>query len=170
MKIGKKLARLAKKKGICKEWYKELQEIDNHDILIQKYLKGIDFCISNDFPSNDFIRENFSGKMESHGVCLDTMFSIVNMRKVVALGASEGTIEVSSFNTCEIFVKHDSKVEIIVRDNAFAVVDLFDNSLVKVTASGSCKVLINKYIGSTVDVSVSGGAIYKINEKNKITY
>lgn len=170
MKIGDKLARLAKKKGICEEWYEELKQIDNHDLLIEKYLKGIDFCISNDFPTNDFIRANFAGKMESHGVNLDNKFKIVNMRKIVALGSSQGSIEASCYNTCEIFVKHDSMVDVTVKDKAFVVIDVFDNARVTVNASGSSRVLINKYLGANAETNVSGDAHCKVNEKNKKTY
>lgn len=170
MKIGDKLARLAKKNGICNEWYEELKTIDNHDLLIEKYLKGIDFCLSNDFPTNDFIRANFAGKMEHHGVFLDSIFRVVNIRKLVALGASQGSIEISDYNTCEIFVKHDSMVDVTVKDKAFVVIDVFDNARVTVNALGSSRVLINKYMGATAEINVSGDAHCKVNEKNKKTY
>lgn len=170
MKIGKKLARLAKKQGICPEWHDQLLDIDNQDLLIEMYLKGIDFCLSKDFPSNDFIRENFAGKMESHGIYLDSKFNLVNLRKVVALGKSEGRVEISSYNTAEIFVKHDSSVNITVKDSAFVVIDVFDNAKIWVHSFGKSNVLINKYQGAEVDFTQWNESRIKLVEKQAKTY
>jgi hypothetical protein len=52
MDLAKELARQAKKKGICKPWYNELKSLngDNINAMAQMYLKGIDFCLANDYP------------------------------------------------------------------------------------------------------------------------
>ena len=59
MKVNKQLARDAKKKGICEEWYDRLIDTKEKDKLIKMYLEGIDFCLSNEYPSNEFIRRHF---------------------------------------------------------------------------------------------------------------
>lgn len=64
MDLAKELARQAKKKGICKPWYNELKSLngDNINAMAQMYLKGIDFCLANDYPDNGFIRTHFQGQ------------------------------------------------------------------------------------------------------------
>ena len=58
MDLAKELARQAKKKGICKPWYNELKSLngDNINAMAQMYLKGIDFCLANDYPDNGLER------------------------------------------------------------------------------------------------------------------
>jgi hypothetical protein len=71
MEVNKRLARDAKKKGICEEWYGRLIDTKGKDELIKMYLEGIDFCLSNEYPSNEFIRQHFVGTCEAYGVFLD---------------------------------------------------------------------------------------------------
>ena len=71
MNLSKELAERARKKGICKEWHDELLSLKDKDKMIKMYLRGIDFCLSNDYPENDFIRSYFKGAMEKYGVFLD---------------------------------------------------------------------------------------------------
>ena len=108
MDLAKELARQAKKKGICKPWYNELKSLngDNINAMAQMYLKGIDFCLANDYPDNGFIRTHFKGKMEQYGVFLDDDIKIENKPKCVCLGATCGRIEITGFNVCEIYAKH----------------------------------------------------------------
>lgn len=170
MSLNKILAKEAKKKGICQEWLDQLLLTDSIDSLLEMYLKGIDFCLSNDYPSNEVIRQNFMGKMEQHGIFLDTRFSLSNIRKVVALGESSGTIEIGACNTSEIFVKHSSQVSITARENAFVVVDVFDQAKVVIHAQDSCRILVNKYMGASVEITQDEKAHVKLIEKHKKTY
>ena len=70
MEVNKRLARDAKKKGICEEWYGRLIDTKGKDELIKMYLEGIDFCLSNEYPSNEFIRQHFVGACEAYGVAV----------------------------------------------------------------------------------------------------
>ena len=45
MEVNKRLARDAKKKGICEEWHDRLLDTKGKDELIKMYLEGIDFCL-----------------------------------------------------------------------------------------------------------------------------
>lgn len=167
--IGIELAQQAKKKGICDEWFTELRTTNDTDKLIDMYLRGIDFCLSNEFPSNDYIRKNFVGKMEAYGVHLDEKLDVSNPSKLVALGTCTGDIEINEYTVSQLFVKHDSFLNLFVKDNGFAMVDIFDNSILTVVADGDSKVCINHY-GGEVNVIKKGNAVVKIIEKHKKTY
>lgn len=169
MKIGKELANAAKKKGICKEWFNNMKGLDDKEALIEMYVKGIDFCLANDFPSNDYIRTNFAGKMEAYGVHLDEFLNTVNDRRVVALGNCLGRIEVNRFGVSEVFVKHESDLVIVAKDNSFVMIDMFDSTKLKVIASEDAKVCINHYGGDLI-TEKSDDAIVKVIQKNKKTY
>lgn len=173
MKIAKELAKEAKRKGICESWHNELKRLDdNKKAMVAMYVKGIDFCLSNDYPSNEYIRANFKGVMEDFGVFLDDNINLVNFRRCISLGATNGRIEITSYGVCEVFAKHDSELRIIAKDNAFVEVDIFDNAIIYVHAQDRAKVHINRYGGKIIadPIAIGDSAIVKIVEKHKKTY
>lgn len=84
-KVTKHLAKAAQANGICTPWLNELKSLDDKDALVDMYIRGIDFCLEHDYPSNDFIRENFKGVMEKHGVFLDDAIALQDQSKCIAL-------------------------------------------------------------------------------------
>lgn len=173
MKIAKELAKEAKRKGICEPWYDDLKMLgDNKKAMVAMYVKGIDFCLSNDYPSNDYIRANFKGVMEDFGVFLDDNINLVNFRRCISLGKTKGRIEVGSYGVCEVFAKHESELHIIAKDAAFVEVDIFDNATIHVHAQDRAKVHINRYGGKIIPAPIDNGdsAVVKIVEKHKKTY
>lgn len=169
MNINRELAKLASDNGICRDWHQRLLETNNIDELLEMYLKGIDFCLSNDYPSNAYIRRHFKGKMEHKGIHLDECFVANNERKIVSLGRCDGIIGISDYNVSEIFAKHKSKLCITAKDNAFVMIDLFDDADIMVNVSGCAKVVVNRYGGLVVHSS-SETSVVKIIEKHKKTY
>lgn len=170
MNLGYELAKQAKKNGICEDWYLELKNEKNIDKMLEMYVKGIDFCLSNDFPSNHFIAKNFKGKMEKHGIHLDEFLNIVSEPKVVALGKCFGSIEANNYDVCEVFIKNDSEIIITATGNSFVMIDVFDNSKLTVYAKDNAKVCVNRYGGNVEFVRHHETSQVKIIEKNKKTY
>jgi hypothetical protein len=172
MKLNKELALEAKKHNICEEWFNDLLQIEDKVRLIKMYLKGIDFCLSNEYPSLSFIKENFVGTMEKYGVFLDDNIKGINSRYVVALGSCEGNAEYIDFGVGQVFVKHESKLNVKASGNSFVMVDMFDNSEVEVIATDNAKVCVNHYGGklSTITNSEQGSATIKVIRKQSKTY
>ncbi|WP_373775899.1 hypothetical protein [Porphyromonas loveana] len=168
-KIAKQLAKDAKEKGICKEWHDDLKRLDNKRKMIDMYIRGIDFCLSNEFPSNDYIRDNFKGHMEDQGVFLDDRIDLTNFRRCVALGKTSGNVLVTDYGVCEVFAKHQSKLIINAKGHAFVEIDMFDDSNVTVIASDSARVHVNKY-GGHLTTTENGCSRIKTTVKNKKTY
>ena len=130
--------------------YNELKTLEDKRAMVQMYLNGIDFCLSNDYPNNDYIRANFKGVMEEFGVFLDDNIDLVNVKKCVALGATKGRIEVNGFGVSEIFIKHESALNIIAKDNAFVMIDVFDDGVVMINAQDNAKILSLIHILTTI--------------------
>lgn len=172
MKLAKELAKEAKRKGICEPWYKELKTLEDKRAMVAMYVKGIDFCLSNDYPTNDYIRANFKGIMEDFGVFLDDQINLVNYKRCVALGTTKGRVEVGSFGVSGIFAKHESELAIIAKDDAFVMIDLFDDATLHIHAQDRAKVCVNRYGGTLVADPINDGdsARVKIIEKHKKTY
>lgn len=171
-KLSKELTKQALAAGAKKDCsiYQKLQAAESRSDLVQTYLDGIDFCLSNDFPSNDFIRKHFTGAMEQHNVYLDNFVTLVDPKQVVALGNTSGTVRIDEYNVCQAYIKHSSKLKIKAVDHSFVMIDVFDDASVEVEASGDAKVCVNRYGNSVVVFDEKDNSRVKIIEKNKRTY
>lgn len=172
MEINKELALEAKKHNICEDWFNDLLHTDNKERLIKMYLEGIDFCLSNEYPSLSFIKQNFVGVMEKYGIFLDGVINTTNSRYVVALGSCNGSAEYIDFGVGQVFVKHESKLTVKASGNSFVMIDMFDESEVEVIATENAKICVNHYGGNltTTTDSDTGNAIIKVIRKHSKTY
>ena len=164
-KFAKQIQKEALALGACSPGMGDLLNAgDNKHALVQLYLKKLEFCLENDFPSNDFMREHGKGIMESFGIFLDDRINLTNYRKCVALGKTSGVVVVTSYNVCQIYVKHHSELKIEASDNAFVMVYMYDDSQVTVHAQGQAKVHVNRY-GGKIATAKDGQAVVKVVEK-----
>lgn len=171
MDVNKELARDAKKKGICEEWFTQLRRTKDKGELMKMYLAGIDFCLSEEYPSNDYIRRHFVGFCEAYGVFLDEQIAAVNFSHVVALGRCEGEAKYDGFSVGQVFAKHQSRLKVVATGSAFVMVDVFDDTSVEVVASDNAKVCVHHYGGSlTTTTEGEGNAIIKVIRKQSKTY
>lgn len=170
--LSKTLAKDAKRKGICKEWHDRLKTITDLEALAEMYFKGIDFCMKNDFPTNDFIKAHFADFAPQVGVFVDCEISVENRLKCVCLGATFGTIKTNAFNVSEIFAKHQSELNILAAENAFVMIDAFDDAVINIHAHDRAKVCVNKYgDGGRVNIVKESAEVQvKIRVKNSKTY
>ena len=170
MKVAKQLAKQAKQLNICQEWHDELKTLTDKQKMAEMYLRGIDFCLANDFPSNDYIKANFSDVINDFGIYLDSKFETNNPDKCVLLGNANGVVNVDGFAVSEIYAKHDSTLTLNVGDNAFVMVDIFDTAGVYVTVTGNAKVCINLYGNAEVWKEIHDFGVVKVINKHKKTY
>lgn len=170
-KTAKNLAREAKKKGICEDWHRELSQLTDKEDMVRMYIRGIDFCISNNYPSHDYMRANFKGVMEKFGVFLDDKIDEVNSKIAVCHGTTSGSLTYYGYAVGEVIIKDRSEITINASDNAFVMVDVFDDAIVDVIASGDAKVCVNRYAGgSVINISKADGAMVKAVKKASKTY
>ena len=94
MELVQQLKEDGKAKGLCRMWQMKLRTGLDYEQLIQLYIKGIDFCISENYPTLDFIREHFKGKCEVYGVFVDDeVTDKVNLPDVVLNGDCKAMLE-----------------------------------------------------------------------------
>ena len=163
--VTKHLAKVARANGICTPWLNELKTTNDKDALVDMYVRGLDFCLAHDYPSNDFIREHFKGIMEKHGVFLDDAIELQNQCKCIALGETTGRVAADGYSVVEVWAKHQSSLNIIAKDNAFVMVDVYDNAVVNVYAYDRAKVCVNKH-GGKVTYNATDDAVVKFREKS----
>lgn len=163
--ITKQLAKRAKEHGICKPWYDELITLEDKEALVEMYIKGLDFCLEHDYPSNDFIREHFKGIMEKQGVFLDDAIELKNPSKCIALGDTKGNVKADGYAVTELWVKHDSALNVVAKGNSFVMIDVYDSAVVNVYADDRAKVCVNRHGGNVIH-KATGDAVVKIREKS----
>ena len=65
--------------GLCAEWTAEWRDGITKDEMAEKYVRGIDFCITHDWPSCDVIKKEFGDVMHNHGVYVDESVRLPTM-------------------------------------------------------------------------------------------
>ena len=139
----------ARELGLCDEWYKNWKKKESMQKLIEKYLKGIDFCIKHDYPSLDFTRENFPKDiLNTNGIFLDNEVDATNIQKAVLLGDSRGSLSYSGQISGDIYIRHHSDVVIQAKEGAKLFVEIYDQCNVMVTADEYSKVFVYQHGGN----------------------
>lgn len=160
----------AKQNEICEEWAVKMQNAQTLDELLDMYIKGIDFSFSSEFLSNDFMRRNLKGKMEHKGIFLDDSIDLHNQREIVCLGDSRINYLGDQFSVSQMYLRDNVKARLVVRDSAFVMIDIFDNTQLEIEASNKANVRVNCYKGAKVTFKCSDDSYVKISNKDFKTY
>lgn len=127
MNVSETLKQEAIKLNLCETWTDQWGKPSLEE-LVDRYIRGLDFCILNNYPSNEFIKHHFGKIAEDKGVFTDAEVNLLNPEIAILNGKCTGTIELTGFASRDIHVRHDSKVKIIVRDFATAFIRVYDNA------------------------------------------
>lgn len=133
--LNKDLRTQAINNGLCFQWQNEWTGAEDKDALVQKYVKGLDFCIQHEYPSLDYIRKNFEDEvLNRNGVWVDDnpILKRPLPLHIVLLGACRGFLTFSGFDTCAVYVRHDTKVTINIDGYARIFVFVYDNAQVTI--------------------------------------
>lgn len=170
METVKELKNAGIAKGLCRQWQMKLKSGLNIADLSRLYIKGIDFCISENFPTLDYFRDHFKGQCEPYGIYVDDEVSgLNNVPDIVLNGDCKANLDYYGYSVSRIYTRHKSIVTVNISDHAILTIDAFDDSRIIVNSSGKySKVFVNLYGKSQVE-STTGGLI-KVTFKNKITY
>lgn len=168
MELKKQLKQDGIAKGLCSQYQGLLDRCDTVEKKVRLFIRGIDFCIKNDYPTLEFIRK-FKGQIEPYGVYVDDEITgLRNIPDVVLNGECKVMLEYDEYSVSRLYIRHNSQAVINVSDHAIVTIDAFDSShLVIAVAGGKAQVLVNKYGDAQVECIGSG---IKVNNKNKKTY
>lgn len=115
--------------GLCGQWQKQWSGNWDECKLIAKYKEGIDFCLANHYPSNDFIKQNFTlHSLRQGGIFVDDTYSATDMRTVVALGASELIVRYNGEHLGEVYITDNAKVSLTAKGSCHVIVHILGNA------------------------------------------
>ena len=153
-------------KGLCQPWQMKLRDGSSMQRLIRLYIRGIDFCIKNDYPTLEFIRQNFKGKCEPYGVYVDDDVHLVNNERLVVQGDCKGELSYTDFSASSLYIRHNSDITVNVSGHAVLAIDMFDNSHINLVVAGTrAKVFVSIYGDARIDAKGKVKIFYK-HKKN----
>lgn len=155
-------------KGLCRLYQAKLRDGLSVKELADLYKDGIDFCINNDYPTLDFLREHYKGMCEQYGVFIDDETGeLENPKMVVLNGGCKTFVKYNGFTVARLFARHTSEGAVVVGGNATVTIDLFDNARLVVAVAGSdAQVYVNVYGNAQVEIQGEARVTYK--HKNTI--
>ena len=128
--LSETLKKQAVSLGLCKKWTEEWGDCDQQE-LIDKYIKGIDFCIENQYPSNEFIKANFDRSLLNQNlIFVDEYLDIKDAASGVYIlnGECSGTLYFREWSAATIYVRHNSEVTVVADDFAKVFVRVYDDA------------------------------------------
>lgn len=130
--------------GLCRPWTEAWGDCDQQE-LIDKYKKGIDFCIDKQYPSNEFIKANFDrALLNANLIFVDEHIRLDDAPSGIYIlnGECSGSIRFAPWTAATVYVRHTSNVRIIAGDFAKVFVRLYDEAEVKTEAEESVVVRV----------------------------
>ena len=124
------LREMARSSGLCDEWYAEWSDDDTIDVCLERYVRGFDFSIKNEYPSIDFIRKNFrKDDLHRHNIYIDDQVSLDGDNGYyIFLGNCNATLAVDGLKAVTVYVRHKSEVSVTASGGAKVFVRYYDNS------------------------------------------
>lgn len=132
---------------LCKEWTQEWKDDSEIDVLLDKYVRGFDFCVKNDYPPLDFCRRNFrDSDLLRHNIYLDKKVDtkVTQSGYYVFLGDSDGDVLVEGFVAVTIYCRHSCRINVHSTRGARVFVTYYDDSSGYCSHDGYSK--CNQYI------------------------
>lgn len=139
--------------GLCDEWHNAWKDNTTMQELINKYIRGLDFCLKHRWPSNRFIVEHFDrGLLRRNNILVNDNRSVLNPKVAVLLGQSTATVRVNGSHLSTIYVLDDSALDLVIHTNELVIVHAFDNAKVRVVVGDGykCAVVVLNHSHGTV--------------------
>lgn len=155
--LGKQLKTQAEVLGACEQGLNGLEGLSQQE-LINRFIHFIDFAISADFPSNEFIKNNFKEELLEHNnIYVDCpKIERRNARQVVVVqGKSKGFLAFDGFVTSDIYVRHDSEITIDCSRMSKVFISVYDNAKVNVVQRDAASVYVYRH-GDDCEITAEG--------------
>lgn len=143
--LSTELRSMARGAGLCNKWFGEWKDNTETDILFDMYKRGIDFSISHDWISNDFIKRNWSKEvLQRNNIFVDDINISCESPKgtIIINGDSNILISFSDYDAADVYVRHNSKVHFTINSHARIMINVYDNASIVLDNSDSAIVSV----------------------------
>lgn len=145
-KLNETLRKRAIELGLCNEWQNAWKDGWDKNTLIRKFYDGIDFCLSNNYPSNDFIKENFDRDLLiKNNVIVDEKRSILNAKEAAIFGVSKVIARYNYRAHGRIYIKDNASTDVTAHNNSFVIVHILGNAKVVARCHDNATLVLIKH-------------------------
>ena len=164
-KLSAKMKSQAVGLGLCQQWTDEWADSTSKDELVEKFVRGIDFCIEHNFPSCEVIRKEFGDVIHDHGVYVDENVIASDKPTVILNGECVAELSYSGKSCGDIYVRHDCEATVFVNGLARAFINIYDNAEVEVYCEEGAKAFVYLHGGRVR--KTRGDVTIRIKHKEK---
>lgn len=137
--------------GLCAQWTSEWERNSSIDEMVEKFVKGIDFCIAKNWPTVDIIKRYFGEAGHKRGVYADENVSLKNPKMLILNGECVANIEYEWMDSGEIYVRHNSSLHLKAKGLSRVFVNLHNDAEVHIEVEDSARVFVYQYGGKVVE-------------------
>ena len=119
-----KFKKQAIKLGLCQEWQNNWEETG----LVDKYIRGITWCMRNEFPSLSDMKK-YGDALLRNGIYNQKTADIKCDRDMYVFNDSKINFTIDGYSVCRIYVGRGSVVNVNVKDHAILYVDNYDSTV-----------------------------------------
>lgn len=143
--------------GLCEQWQGEWASDRDKLELIDMYKRGIDFCFKNQYPSNEFIKDNFDRQLliENAMFIDESVDEFNSISPCILLGSSTGKLSFDKFSSCDIYMRDNVDIEISAKGFSRISINVYSSSKVHIVQDGMAKVYVYKH-GDDCEISAQG--------------
>lgn len=131
--------------GLCHKWTEAWADNSDQQELINKFVKGLDFCLERDWPSTEFIKANFDRDLLNSNLIFVDEYVDMDMAPsgiYILNGECSGRIRLAPWTAATIYLRHNSKITIVAEDFSKVFIRLYDESDVEVDSDESAVVKV----------------------------
>lgn len=127
MDLSTELLNEAVSLGLCKQWQEEWEKNSTPQQLIDKYLRGIDFCLARHWPTCDFITAHFDrALLRKNNILVNDKYSLLNPDIAVLLGNTVSTIRLNGNRPSRIYLCDQTNAKIYLKTREMVVIEVRD--------------------------------------------
>ena len=136
--------------GLCAQWTAEWHDNSSKHEMVEKFVKGIDFCIGKNWPSTKDMKKYFGDVIHDHGVYVDENVDLQNPKIVILNGECVANINYDWMDSGEIYVRHNSSLYLKVKGFSRVFINLLDGAELHVECEDTAKCFVYQYGGTVV--------------------
>ena len=116
--------------GLCEKWTSEWVDGLTQQDLIDRFVKGYDFCVKHNFPDNDYVRNHFSRELlHKNNIYISEDVRLYNVvGNVILHGECKGKIIETGASAVVIYARHNTHINVGVGDASRVFLHLYDNA------------------------------------------
>ena len=136
--------------GLCAQWTADWHDNSSKHEMVEKFVKGIDFCIGRNWPSTKDMKKYFGDVIHDHGVYVDENVDLKNPKTVILNGECVANISYDWMDSGEIYVRHNSSLYLKVNGFSRVFVNMLDGAELHVECEDTAKCFVYQYGGTVV--------------------